>query len=83
AAQSWLVLVILTHGNASALGWVTAVNFLPTLLLTPWAGALADRFPKRRIMVIAQIVLGIDAALLSILVLTGHVQLWMVFLFAG
>lgn len=82
-AQSWLVLVILTHGNASALGWVTAVTFLPTLLLTPWAGALADRFPKRRIMVIAQIVLGIDAALLSILVLTGHVQLWMVFLFAG
>lgn len=82
-AQSWLVLVILTGGNASALGWVTAINFLPTLLLTPWAGALADRFPKRRIMVIAQVVLGIDAALLSVLVLTGHVQLWMVFLFAG
>lgn len=82
-AQSWLVLVILTGGNASALGWVTAVNFLPILVLTPWAGALADRFPKRRIMVSAQIVLLIDAAILSVLVLTGHAHLWMVFLFAG
>lgn len=82
-AQSWLVLVILTHGNASALGWVTAINFLPLLLLTPWAGALADRFPKRRIMVIAQTVLLIDATVLATLVLTGHAQLWMVFLFAG
>ncbi|MCI1749204.1 MAG: MFS transporter [Acidipropionibacterium sp.] len=82
-AQSWLVLTILTHGNASALGWVTAINFLPILLLTPWAGALADRFPKRRIMVVAQIVLLIDATVLAILVLTGHAQLWMVFMFAG
>lgn len=82
-AQSWLVLVILTGGNASALGWVTAINFLPTLVLTPWAGALADRFPKRRIMVVAQIVLLIDAAILSVLVLTGNARLWMVFMFAG
>ncbi|VEI03952.1 enterobactin exporter EntS [Acidipropionibacterium jensenii] len=82
-SQAWLVLTILTHGNATALGWVTAINFLPILLITPWAGALADRFPKRRIMVMAQIVLLIDAAILALLVLTGHAQLWMVFLFAG
>ncbi|MES8336143.1 MFS transporter, partial [Cutibacterium acnes] len=60
-AQSWLVLVILTHGNAAVLGWVMAVNFAPILLVTPWAGALADRMSKRRIMVTAQIVLAIDA----------------------
>lgn len=82
-AQSWLVLTILTRGNASALGWVTAINFLPILLLTPWAGALADRIPKRRIMVTAQIVLLVDATVLAVLVLTGHAELWMVFLFAG
>ena len=34
-AQSWLVLVILTHGNAAVLGWVMAVNFAPILLVTP------------------------------------------------
>ena len=78
-AQSWLVLVILTHGNAAVLGWVMAVNFAPILLVTPWAGALADRMSKRRIMVTAQIVLAIDAAILSTLVLTGAVRLWMVF----
>ena len=82
-AQSWLVLVILTHGNAAVLGWVMAVNFAPILLVTPWAGALADRMSKRRIMVTAQIVLAIDAAILSTLVLTGAVRLWMVFVIAA
>ncbi|WP_373887074.1 MFS transporter [Acidipropionibacterium jensenii] len=82
-AQAWLVLVILTDHNATALGWVTAINFLPVLLITPWAGALADRFPKRRIMVTAQLVLLIDAAILALLVLSGHAQLWMVFMFAA
>lgn len=77
-AQSWLVLIILTHNNASALGWVTAVNFAPILLLTPWAGALADRHPRRRIMVLTQMVMAVDAAILSTLVLTGAVRLWMV-----
>ena len=69
-AQSWLVLIILTHGNAAMLGWVMAVNFAPLLVVTPWAGALADRISMRRIMVTAQIVLAIDAAILSTLVLT-------------
>ncbi|MGJ0243698.1 MFS transporter, partial [Streptococcus pyogenes] len=51
--------------------------------VTPWAGALADRMSKRRIMVTAQIVLAIDAAILSTLVLTGAVRLWMVFVIAA
>lgn len=82
-AQSWLVLIILTHGNAAMLGWVMAVNFAPLLIVTPWAGALADRMSKRRIMVTAQIVMAIDAAILSTLVLTGIVQLWMVFVISA
>ena len=82
-AQSWLVLIILTHGNAAMLGWVMAVNFAPLLVVTPWAGALADRISMRRIMVTAQIVLAIDAAILSTLVLTGAVQLWMVFVISA
>jgi MFS family permease len=82
-AQSWLVLIILTHGNAAMLGWVMAVNFAPILLVTPWAGALADRMSKRRIMVAAQSAMAVDAAILSILVLTGTVQLWMVFVISA
>ncbi|MDO4412201.1 MFS transporter [Cutibacterium sp.] len=82
-AQSWLVLMILTNGNAAVLGWLMAVNFAPMFIITPWAGALADRVSKRRIMVTAQIILAIDATILSTLVLTGAVQLWMVFVISA
>lgn len=78
-AQSWLVLVVLTDHNASALGWLMAAAFTPLLVITPWAGALADKYPKRRIMVLAQIVMCVDAAILATLVLTGTVRLWHVF----
>ena len=55
-AQAWLVLVILTDGNAQALGYQTAMVFLPGLLLTPVVGTVADRFPKRRILMVCQLV---------------------------
>lgn len=81
-AQSWMVLEILTTGDATALGWLTTVMFLPTLLLTPLAGTLADKFPKRRIMLIAQGMLFIDIVILAALTLTHNVQLWHVFVLA-
>ncbi len=80
--QSWLVLTQLTNGDAISLGFLTSLMFLPTLLLTPWAGAVADRFPKKRIIIWAQVLLFIDIVLLAVLTLTGHVQLWHVFLLA-
>ena len=45
--QDWLVLTVLTDGSATALGVVTGLQFLPFLLLAPWAGLIADRFRKR------------------------------------
>ena len=48
--QDWLVLTVLTDGSATALGIVTGLQFLPFLLLAPWAGLIADRFRKRRIL---------------------------------
>lgn len=81
-ALSWLVLVELTGGSASALGMVTAVMFAPGLVLAPWAGSLADRFPKRRILLVTQAIMGADAAILAALVLTGRVELWMVYVLA-
>lgn len=78
-AISWLVLVELTDNSASALGLVTAIMFLPGLVLAPVAGSLADRVPKRRILLITQVLFGIDSLLLGLLVLSGHVELWMVY----
>lgn len=81
-AASWLVLITLTDGNARALGWVTSLNFLPTLLLAPIAGMIADRFSKRLVMNCAQVVLALDALILTLLVLTGRVELWHVYALA-
>ena len=81
-AQAWMVLEVLTHGDATALGWLTTAMFLPILLLTPLAGTLADKFPKRTIMLTAQGLLFVDIVILSTLTLTHHVQLWHVFVLA-
>jgi MFS family permease len=81
-AQSWLVLTVLTNNSATALGYATALQFIPTLVLTPFTGPTADRFPKRNIIRLAMGVFLIDAAILSTLVITGHAQLWHVYMFA-
>lgn len=81
-AMSWLVLMELTDGSASALGLVTAIMFLPGLGLAPMAGSVADRFPKRKILLLTQSVFAIDVVILATLVLTGVAQLWMVYLIA-
>ncbi len=80
--QAWLVLTQLTNGDAVSLGFLTSLMFLPTLLFTPLAGSVADRFPKKRIIIAAQVLLFVDIVLLAVLTLTGHVQLWHVFLLA-
>ncbi len=74
--QSWLVLQI--TGSGTALGLVTALQFLPILILGPWGGVIADRFPKRTILYGTQSAAGVLALVLGILVATGSVRLWMV-----
>ncbi|WP_446666995.1 MFS transporter [Flexivirga sp. B27] len=82
-AQDWLVLTQLTDNDSTALGIVTALQFAPVVLLAPWAGALTDRFPKRRVLFGTQSTLAITAALLAGLVLLDVVQLWQVYLLAA
>lgn len=82
-AQDWLVLVILTAHSATALGTVTAIQFLPMPLLAPFAGTLADRFPKRRLLMITQSLSAVTSLTLAALVFTNTVQLWHVFALAG
>ncbi|MET0143420.1 MAG: MFS transporter [Ilumatobacteraceae bacterium] len=79
-AQDWLVLAL--TGSAGALGITTGLQFLPILLLSPFAGVLADRYPKRRILVFTQAAMGLTAAVLGVLAITGVVQTWHVFVLA-
>jgi MFS family permease len=81
-AQDWLVLTVLTAGSASALGIVTGLQFLPFLLLAPWAGVIADRVPNRRLLVTTQAALLLTAMLLAVITATGVVQLWHVYAIA-
>jgi MFS family permease len=81
-AQDWLVLQ-LSDDSATALGVVTALQFLPVLILTLYAGKLADRHDKRWILIVANGAWAAMAVILGALVFTGVVQLWHVFVFAG
>ncbi len=80
--QDWLVLTVLTAGSATALGIVTGLQFLPFLLLAPWAGLIADRFAKRRILLVTQSLLALTSLLLGVLAVTGTAQLWHVYAIA-
>jgi MFS family permease len=79
-AQDWLVLQ-LTH-SGSALGITTGLQFLPFLLATPYAGLIADRYSKLRLLVITQCSLAVTAGVLGVLAVTGVVLPWHVYLLA-
>src|SRR5471030_1729589 len=81
-AQAWLVLK-LTHNSGTALGLVTALQFLPMLLFGAWGGVLADRFDKRKLLYGTQIAVGILALVLAVIVSTGHAAVWNVYLMSA
>ncbi|MEH1016120.1 MFS transporter [Micromonospora sp. CPCC 206060] len=81
-AQDWLVLE-LSDDSATALGVVTALQFTPVLLLTLLSGRLADRYDKRLLLFVANAFWTVLALGMSLLVITGVVQLWHVFVFAA
>lgn len=79
-AQAWLVLVL--TGSGSSLGVTVALQLLPTLLLSPLGGVLADRFSKRTVLRIMQVSMAVPAAVLGTLAVTGVVQTWHVYVLA-
>ncbi|MEV6844263.1 MFS transporter [Actinoplanes sp. NPDC051411] len=81
-AQDWLVLD-LSHNSPGALGGVSALQFTPVLLLTLWGGKLADRYDKRFLLIAANAVFAVTAVVFAVLVASGVVELWHVFLFAA
>ena len=78
--QAWLVLRLTNSGTQ--LGLIIAAQFLPMLFLAPFGGIIADRFNKRNILYVTQIVSGLLALILGVLVITNTVQLWMVYVLA-
>lgn len=79
-AQSWLVLQL--TGSGTALGSVVALQTLPVLLFGPYGGVVADRLDKRRLLIGLQSVMGVLAAILGVLTVTGTVELWHVYVLA-
>jgi MFS family permease len=80
-AQSWLVLT-LTH-SSTMLGLVVALQTVPVLLLAPYGGVIADRVDKRRLMVMLQSAMGIQALILGVLTITGEVRVWQIGILAA
>src|SRR6478609_7340104 len=80
-AQDWLVLQ-LPGNSGTALGITTGLQFLPVLLLSPYAGVIADRFPKRRLLQVTQAVMAGASLVLGLITVLGVVQVWHVYLLA-
>ncbi|MEK9524679.1 MFS transporter [Streptomyces sp. NPDC087908] len=78
--QDWLVLSL--TGSAAAVGITTALQFLPMLLFGLYGGVIADRYPKRRLLLVSQAALGLCGIALAVLTLSGHIQVWHVYLIA-
>ncbi|WP_448631351.1 MFS transporter [Cellulomonas soli] len=82
-AQDWLVLTQLSDESGVAVGVTTALQFAPVLFLSAWAGLLADRVDRRKLLVATQVGQSMLALGLGALVLGGHAQLWHVYAFAA
>lgn len=81
AAQQWIVYQLTK--SAFILGLVGVFQFMPMLLLSLFAGVLADRFPKKRLLLITQSIQMFQAIFLALLILTGYIEYWHILIMAG
>lgn len=79
-AQDWLVLEL--SGSVTAVGITVFMQFIPSLVLMPLGGILADRYSKRLILMISQGAAGVLAAIMAVLALTGNLQVWHIYVIA-
>lgn len=75
-AQDWLVVQL--TGSSSSLGITIAFQFVPTLVFGLSAGVIADRYPRRYVLIVTQLAFAAVALTLAVLVLTGRIQFWQV-----
>ena len=76
------VLIYRLTGSASALGIVSFIQFLPLIPFALWGGTLADRFPKRTLVIITQTLMMVQAFLLALFTWTGVIEIWHIYLMA-
>jgi MFS family permease len=81
-AQDWLVLK-LSGDSATAVGLTVAMQFTPVLLFSLLGGALADRYDKRKLLLAANAAFASVSVVLAVLVVSGTVELWHVFVTAA
>src|SRR3984885_12070057 len=73
-ATSWLVYRL--TGSALLLGVISFAGQIPTFLLSPIAGVWVDRWERRRVLLITQVLAAVQSLLLAGLTLSGHITLW-------
>jgi MFS family permease len=81
-AQVWLILAQLTDHDAAAVGYVTALQFGPQVLLLPWTGSVIDHLERRKILIATQAAMAILAFILGMLVVCHAARTWHVYLLA-
>jgi len=79
-AIGWLVYQL--TGSMALLGTVLALTFLPLFFISPFAGAVADRLDKRKLIIWSQVVAGSASAVMAVLIWTDLIQLWHVIVLA-
>lgn len=77
-AQDWIVIAELSDKNASAVGLVVFLQFAPQILLLPITGWTVDKFNRRKILIVTQVLMALLALALGVLVLSNAVVLWQV-----
>src|SRR3954469_15430765 len=81
-AQDWLVLHVPGTLGGTSIGITTGLQFLPILLLSPYAGLVADRLSKRALLQVTQLMMALPALVLGVLAITGAAHAWHVYLIA-
>jgi len=76
-AEMWLVVQL--TGSGVSVGLTAGLQFLPILLFGAWGGLLADRMPKRRLLMITQSLMALPALALWALTTSGSIEVWMVY----
>src|SRR5262245_35439715 len=76
-ARGWLIYEL--TNSPVQLGLVHGVQAIPILVLSPIAGSVADRYPRKQLVAVAQGVAGGLYAILALLIVTGHIQPWHVY----
>lgn len=77
------VWVLQETGSVSRFAMISVLAVAPAILLSPVAGAVADRFERRRVMILSDSMAGAATAALVLLLATGRLELWFIYLFAG